>query len=1554
MSEKTKKISLIVCLLFIVSNPACSVSDNQAVTLSETADNSTQTGDDGSFDPVGGGSTDVCETDADGTCVDTATTSDPVTLSTQSIDFGTSEEGHVECETLTIPGNGFYTAEIDLTNTASTNGTYEFALLTSDNSYSTERVEGSGTLSVCYLRTATGSHKGQLKLVIGVSGSSSISAYVISLNGETTPHFFTITSPTDGQIIDGREGHNEGVSNVEGEYYLITAAGSVNLDLVSILENGADSYIYIVSDNVQYRTTFDANGNFSKQIGVPQTPGTYTVTFSVVTNEEATLSKSVSVVVADKPKIEIEVRDSAGNEIDTSAPTDALELVVGFKISNLDVSGASASDMPVTLSGMKFNDTELSADTQIWLEEDTSWCFDSGNDNKDYAGFNTEITYCTPLSRLTDLPRGLNTVSATAKNDLGESTQTITLIIDNDKPSVVITEPSQNEVMDPDLTSITISGTIKKFAPLSQTDWVAVPDAKSDDTGSYCQPQSASDTSCPASSLKLWFNISPDDNNMPIYIYPDFGGYDADNIASINETVYNNNATRGYCVEGDDGLSCNIPEGKFSITLPFDSSTHAALNLFANILHFRAESLSGHRAIKMVTFKTGEIVPHHYQNSPNSKTVTLTAGDLGTPEEDCGVSEDTCVSRAPVMLFVSEGFVNRETEQGKRVIKVIENYLNENLRFADMANGWPHPENEDGEVDLLADLRDQYKDETGDTFTWVTELDEDWQKRTIWQGLHSTSMAQKDLALLNYRAYQMLVTEECEAYHNEMCFLETTGDPFDFDTGFATARDACGNEITTAFVPLSDLQHVANAYSGVTSTIPFEGEWPVIAGMDLDFNDFTEGVWHVDSINLKSNGYVDANICLVPGDIEVEDCDDNVSHAKTPAFWGHFAGYNLIKGGLLQTPGIDDETMPLIWSLGKVRLKLNDIIALKNKTLDDGTWTNYLEINLSPTEPEAVDVDIMDMEHNAEVNSIILEPFGNCDGYYKDLYKSWRTKHATAGVDIPAYSKSEHLPHGCNPDYKNGMANYALLLDRTSSKGKEVYNLLLDEGEDNFLLANVWQGVVDTFKKQIGCMDEELIAPMLNPDAFDYPGWVTDSVQVPTEFEWEDFVFGLNLGQADLNISEGGLTARLPLSASINGVSRQRLSSASKTTGMSFLGRAADAIGFRIFDSSGHLVRSTSNKGLEKYPLQAEDPVRDAFLSTSINVEELFNAFTHLLFRKGPFSLLETFEVTELEVYDNWTIGIDKVVLGRLDICNIAGLLPTDLPVGQLFPSVQSLFDSEILHFDVILDPDYPPTLSFNPIEGANDAVAIQLGLTNLQIGVKELFPADVENQTSVYENPEDQKEVLRVRMDAVISLKAIYHDDLRMLNIFVEGYQSQNMHLSVPSGHGGGSYDDVNVVTDLVVTVVAPLFQNLNKNFSADSSTTPTISISLADEDGSNRITLSSLVDATVTVNMSASENQPCNGDVPYYADEVAPSSETGGKREGIIGPQIKIMDVVPQIDICDIKNRLHDNPIQETLCNFGISQVTLDPTISFDYNNGYLHLSSDVEIELEEWLEE
>lgn len=1651
MFQLVKKLLIQTILaLCVVGSSSCSVSDNGfGITLSEEGDNSTTIGDGGEYTPAADGDVAPCTTASDGNCEETTDNTDSISITTTEIDFGLSEIEAIECSTITIPGGLSYAAEID-----DVNDYEEFGFMTSSGATTEERVEGTGSVSVCYLRKATGSHQGQFKIVINSDSSSSAYAYIIALKGETSEPFFTITSPTDGQLIYDKEGFNAGRNDDEGDWYL-TATGTVNTDLLSTLESGAETPVIIESAGVKYRADISSEGSFSTQIGVPQTTGTYGITFSVETSEGAELSKSLSVIVADKPSLKITVKDSAGNDVSAGIPSDVQNLIVGFQIDNLNVAGSSQTAMPVNLNEMSFNGTELSSDVDMWYDASQSWCPKSGAvpapEGDDYTGFTGSVTYCVPLSQIGEVQSGENKISAKAVNDLGESSAEFILILDYNKPVITIDSPHENELLEYGTKTLTISGSVANYAPVTLTEGQTVPDTQSSDEGSYCRVADGEDedNDCPESGIKLWINTNPDTH--PIYVYPKLDSrFDGQSTDDINKTIIletpercrnfsrsDSNADGAYTTDEitvSSSTQCNMPLGTFSLKITLPNTTLAGqINTYGNIIEMRAESLAdlgSHRTIAIKTFQTGTTNAHsfNFQGGSGTKllarTGDLTTGSLGQINESTGL-----VKRSPFMLNISEG-----TLGSTELRYILQHYLNENFPFKNLANGWDNwPRDDDGNVDIEADFQRQYKAKYGENYDdFVTDVPFEDQKDYIYQALHSSVMAMKHWSIMRYQ--QVL------AYRNEipddtayLYFFDRYGDP---QTEYNIARDSCDQAITTSFTPVGDLQKVVE-HMGIDPRMA--PEWPDIAGYkdeSLEFDDFVSGRWIIQNVEFKegtgNTGLINFDACVVPSNADVDNCDDEipVTDDLLPAMWGHFVSYNLVEGGLLGNENalsIDDPTIPLIWSVGKIRVKFEDVVRLEKIQLDDGTWTNRIQIdddNINDdnrkTDSKIVFVtnpnDANSMYDVMEGNSVQIWPYSRCEDYYNEL------------LDDGIYDSSggTELPFGC--DQENTDWNKPFLLEMNTTKSSGVYDSFMATGDAYYVENVVWQGVMETFGKLLRCTDTEVINPSLNAAAFPYPAWVQEDEQTETNFAVDNndgelsvvnasdadnplFEIGLDTTITDLNInhaldasSDSALTVRLPLTLTVNDVDNPNFSLIPSLAGV-FSGERYDTA-----NTGGHLIRTFDEGDLDDYPLHAESPEEDVFFGASLNIEEIFNAGTYLTYKKGPFSLLELLDIDGLTPTDDYTIGIDKVILAEMGICdNLAGVLSTDLPPGILFSNIQSVFNSSALHLDIILDKNYPPTLSLSPITGLEDssnATEIKIAVTNIQISVKELETTDVDNTYRI-----GDEEIVRIRLDGVLSLKAIYMPEAMQFNIYVAPYEEQNLHLSVVPGHGGAIYDDVNVITNVANDALSVVVGKLSKTFPTEltedaltasedlisTDNPPSVSITLKSS-GNGKISLTENDLINVTYNVDQTANGECTEDstIPKYENDAstnkklnlsdhlqvtdilsgvsgAPSIDLGNKsdeeeteassKSGAFSglgftslDLIKIDQVISQSAVCteDGLRTIFSDTLEETLCDFGVESLEVKPTLRIDNDNGYLHLSSELFIEIYDWLVE
>jgi hypothetical protein len=486
-------------------------------------------------------------------------------------------------------------------------------------------------------------------------------------------------------------------------------------------------------------------------------------------------------------------------------------------------------------------------------------------------------------------------------------------------------------------------------------------------------------------------------------------------------------------------------------------------------------------------------------------------------------------------------------------------------------------------------------------------------------------------------------------------------------------------------------------------------------------------------------------------------------------------------------------------------------------------------------------------------------------------------------------------------------------------------------------------------------------------------------------------------------------------------------------------------------------VRLSADNGLRSHWQSSDHTGVSA--GVSLNIEELVNALTFLVFQKGPMSLLKDLGVDDLETSsDGLSIGIDKVVLGKLGICgDIMGLLKTELPVNLIFSAIGNQFAPEAggaLHMDISLDKKYPVTIAMSPLDDSTDTTEIKLAINNLKISVKNMYSIAVDanpddesetpttyyyyqqedwmtdgtnvpdaddsgsndNELAALIAPQTYDEVVEVRADIVLALKVKYKPEEQIIEVYVEGRDQQNIHLSVING--GTSYDD-----SVVVTTLYYLIGNVFNQFSADypyaegttsadatSDSTPLSTLTIQLSPGSDgRISLCSLTDMKIDSKMKdaplgecTADNTPC-----YYSDYLTmgstacmgfddttdDSSKAGGTHiKGIkradfvkalksgLKPTIDKLKLPTELMATTLSNDVSDedsgstsdhctqvgvddpstadvdetDSLQSNLCDFGIEEVFIDPDIQFDNDNGYIHLSTQLWLDLYDWISE
>ena len=173
---------------------------------------------------------------------------------------------------------------------------------------------------------------------------------------------------------------------------------------------------------------------------------------------------------------------------------------------------------------------------------------------------------------------------------------------------------------------------------------------------------------------------------------------------------------------------------------------------------------------------------------------------------------------------------------------------------------------------------------------------------------------------------------------------------------------------------------------------------------------------------------------------------------------------------------------------------------------------------------------------------------------------------------------------------------------------------------------------------------------------------------------------------------------------------------------------------------------------------------------------------------------------------------------------------------------------------------------------------------------------------------------------------------------------------MSVPAGHGGATYNDSNVVVELY-SLLKTALGYVSKTFDNSADAEASVDIIL---DGGSELSVKNLLDATVTVHTTSGPNEACDGNVATYENDTyndsgstsQPSFQLSFANAQPIDPSH--LSTAP--DICRVVAGLQDNPIAEILCDFCISDITVEPSITFDNANWYIHVSGTVGVDLTE----
>ncbi|EKD42807.1 MAG: hypothetical protein ACD_73C00011G0001 [uncultured bacterium] len=740
-----------------------------------------------------------------------------------------------------------------------------------------------------------------------------------------------------------------------------------------------------------------------------------------------------------------------------------------------------------------------------------------------------------------------------------------------------------------------------------------------------------------------------------------------------------------------------------------------------------------------------------------------------------------------------------------------------------------------------------------------------------------------------------------------------------------------------------------------------------------------EGKWHIGNIQLKNDGFIDLDLCLVgKGDI-VDGCNDTPDTNKhEPAFWGHMAGISLIKGGI--TKQENDPILPLLWNVGKVHINVTDALQIKKIKLANGTFTNKIIINKN---------NLIDGIHG----SIQLDPYPECDAFYHEKY-----------------GDSQPTPFGC--DQTAGPTIYPVVIDRTALAGESAWYDLSNEGKNPWLLIILRKELIATFKNMVSCLVKEQVNPMINPDAFPYQPWMIEddkldlNIAVQKDDDGEGVVIkqlkdatnpiltvSPNIKDADVITSDSGVVVKLPFTLAANNV-KSSVSSNDKIW--------------------GHMYREPSASLDANYPLsEVEDK---PYLGISIGIEELLHSATSVIFKKGIQPLLDLLDVTDFKYPknhpqpDDWTIGLDSVILGNLEICNDLAdkLLKTSLPASMTFSNYESLFTNDSAHWDITLDPNSPPTLNMIDIpvvetedsetstakpvtEKPTSSARLELGLTNVVISVFDFIKTAEDKE--LYKIADSA--IFKIRLDALIKLNLDYFKDQRKLVIKIDSFNNIPAYVTVIDK--GIAYDDSKVLVDLKDLLLKKAFNSLadgtmEVTFPANLSGFNTIGFG---REGTKKVEDAQKAGGVVILDKTKlGENGSCdkittpeydesssnrftfNHDIlkPYNQKPIAlkdlkdllipknilsdmPRSllQNNSNKSSTTNTDADFDPENPCDFLDDAKLYIGDNDIKDSLCDAGIKEISMgegDPNIILDTENGYIHLSTKIMIEVYDWL--
>lgn len=1519
-----KKI-LFFTLLFLA---ACG-SDRKPDKLTEIPGPITS-GSGSNFSPTGSGNEPPPVDSGKAACTD----SGPVTFSAPSVDFGTfqmskPDDKQGQCEVLTTTSCGKFSVEVENDQQSLQFGVPKGKILDSS------AASLSGSVKICYARSEVGIHKGNLK-IFTENGQTTI---LIPLNGETLPRFFTVIEPTANRLVWEKDPGpaTDPAKGDEAPYlkaFPIQATGFVDMGLEPLIKKTAKGELFTISVRNGGQTTAVTpnNGNFNTTIEIPETGGVYSVIFKATMTNGKVIEDTVPVIRYTKPAGSVEVRDDQGNLVksaESQAPkeTNSPQLTAGILISNLNAAGPAENNrvrVSVKISKPEGGATVpylwYSAGQNQWLQtpdkqEAASLYLDQKRDSNDPLKCKDTFTkpqkgiggsVCIPLPFTKLMNKGVNYIEVSACNDytdyLGGDACTVmnsSLIVDNDLPRITIDRPRDNQVFKLD-EDVILKGTIENFAP----------PAKDSKDNILC-------------NVKFWLNTSVDKAPLPgclEYLTVIDGAYDG--VKSGNQ----GNLRRANFYINLSKLDFKDKDKKTIIGKDL-------LTLYTNLVRIEATNAHGHTAIKVVSFQRGEFKESDFANGTLSTKPLYEKNATGK------------ITRAPLMLNIAEG-----TLKNSEFIAVIEKLANDNLKLKDLIQGYTPTKDGKIPTDIEANA---HLSGVAKVMAWVKNNRKNFKPSDTNNSCDFNTLGTCAAILFpdNLNDPRLFGNSlNNESFWAPVVFGKRDGPQNNPRLGNLLAQNGSIIKVKPNGFPVS-----SSDYPKI---------WP-----NYDFDDTWQGPLTVDKLDLRSDG-----------NIEVQ--------ATIHGFTGHAFAFAMCEYGSLSFPPV----IPFYFNIEKLTVKL--VLTVKNiqldkngkelMTTDKDEHGNFIPANAACSGGNCslkliIDPNSLKLTGSEAQQGLFALASKDCtDPYLGALYTS-NSQYDYAGCHLnQSYQKQGH------PE------NYWAVGETRVNSGtlsNTIGPSLLPQLQD------VLRGAIHDIV--ICDTPKTLVNPLFDEHAFAYKPWVPqsqrlfkdpktitlkDDLKLTLNKVGSDLIVDVNNGdtglfgmsstlkELDLAIFDGGINLKFPIkSLRANGVSE--LGAAPFVPDLTY-----DPV---ISAYNGRMYRNTTQPDFDSaYPLrEIED---DPYASISLNVEEVVNAVAHLLFRKGKDDLLDLFSDIKTKLApppdansDAWTIGIDKVILGRFDICNnIAGkLLSPNFPAKLLFNKVAYLFGKtpdpdlqankitkvahdDTTHWDIRLDKTQPPTLTLQPVPGDATSTYIQLGLSNVQIDIRELMTA--EQETKPFYKIGDK--VLTLRVDGIIKLKAHYDNAQRQLDLSILPYSEQVLYASVVDG--GAAYNDKDVINDFVGYL---LVQSLDRLKATDA---PSLSIRLPEKISDfNQI-------ETFTVDSADSEdakkakafngvaienhtrlgkNDSCKGLTPpaylNVAYKAPPDNDSNADEDAD--------DVDPECT----DSAIQDNDITAGLCEVGLKEITFGndyPHLKLDAANGYMHLSTSLFFKIYDWLAE